>query len=149
MDFTTLILTTAKTAHVSGALLLAVCSHESANFTLNYSAHDNGSPSFGVCQLKFATALALGFSGKPEELMDPKTNVYFAAQYLQYQQSRYGVKEWCKQVSAYNSGTYNESEIYPGFPKNLKYVRLVQRRLPKHLQSKLSCGPVDYALNKE
>ena len=52
MDVTTIILNAAKVAKVSGALLLAICSHESNNFTMNYAHNDKGSPSFGSCQLK-------------------------------------------------------------------------------------------------
>lgn len=136
----------AKTAHVSGVLLLAICSHESNNFTMTYSPNDNHSPSYGICQLKYSTALQLGFKGLPVDLMDPRLNSLYAAKYLRYQQERYG-EEWCALTSAYNAGSWNESK-YPGYPRNLKYVRLVQRRLPEDFKDRLSCGNTEIA-NRE
>lgn len=140
MNLTLTVLKAAKAAKVSGSLLLAICSHESANFTQTYAAHDNGSPSIGICQLKAATAQMLGFKGTVTELMKPETNAQYAAEYLKYQQIRYGSENWCKLVSAYNAGSYNESTISPGYPKNLKYVRRVQNRLSQELRTKLACG---------
>ncbi len=139
MSITTIITGAAKVAHVSGALLLAICSHESNNFTLNYNANDKGTPSIGVCQVKLATARLVGFKGKPKDLMNASVNGKIAAMYLKYQQNRYG-SEWLKLASAYNAGSYSESSIVPGCPKNLKYVKLVQKKLPVSLQKRLNCG---------
>jgi soluble lytic murein transglycosylase-like protein len=138
MDIVSTILNAAKMAKVSGVLLVGICSHESNNFTMTYSAYDNGSPSFGICQVKEDSARQLGFTGRAEELMDIKTNAHYAALYLRYQQNRYG-DDWCRQTASYNSGSYIEGRN-PGYPKNLNYVRLVQKKLPEDFKDKLSCG---------
>jgi soluble lytic murein transglycosylase-like protein len=139
MDIVTTILSVAKSVGVSGTLLLALCAHESGGFKQNYAPMDNGSPSFGSCQVKKATADFLGFKGKPQDLMNPKINAYYAAKYLEYQQNRYG-NDWIKLVASYNAGTYNPSSRVLGCPRNLKYVKLVQKQLPAELQDRLNCG---------
>jgi soluble lytic murein transglycosylase-like protein len=139
MDIVSTILNASKVAGVSGTLLLGICSHESNSFTMNYSPHDHGSPSYGVCQVKLESARQLGFKGSPYELMDPKKNALWAARYLKYQESRYG-NNLCKITAAYNSGSYVESKKKPGKPKNLKYVRLVQKRLPDVFKNRLNCN---------
>ena len=98
-----------------------------------------GSPSYGSCQIKQATVEMLGFTGELKELMDPKINAYWAARYLKYQEKRYG-NDWVKLAASYNAGSYNESSKVPGCPRNLRYIRLVQRRLPDNFKDKLSCG---------
>jgi soluble lytic murein transglycosylase-like protein len=141
MDVTSIILNAARAVHVSGTLLLAVCSHESNNFTMNYSAHDKGSPSYGSCQLKEATARQMGFTGKDKDLMNPWINAKYAALYLKYQQNRYG-EDWVKLVASYNGGIFRESDIVPGCPRNLRYVNLVRKKLPIKFQNKLNCGDI-------
>ena len=139
MDIVTTILSAAKVAKVSGILLLAICSHESNGFTMNYSPNDKGSPSYGVCQIKESTAKMLGFRGKPQDLNNSKTNARYAALYLKYEQTRYGEADWCVLTASYNSGSYLESRE-PGYPRNLRYVRMVQEKLPEDFRDKLSCG---------
>ena len=141
MDISSIIISTAKAVKVSGTLLLAICSHESNNFTLTFAAHDHGSPSFGVCQLKEASARQMGFKGRSKELMNPWVNAKYAALYLKYQEKRYG-NNWTQLTASYNAGSYNPSSIVPGCPRNLKYVKLVQKKLPPKLQARLSCGEV-------
>jgi hypothetical protein len=138
MTFETIILMAAKKAAVSGALLLAICTHESGlkNITV---PHDGGSPSYGICQIKFETAKMVGFTGQEKDLMKPEVNAKWAAEYLKFQKERYG-GEWLKAVAAYNSGTYNPSSKVPGCPRNLQYVKNVQRKLAEDLQQKLQCG---------
>lgn len=156
MSIVAIILNAAKAAHVSGTLLLAVCSHESNNFTLKYNANDRGSESLGICQVKLATARMLGFKGSTKELMTDKMNAKFAAMYVKYQQNRYSVtdkmtdksQDWVKLVSAYNAGSYVESKIVPECPRNLKYLRLVQKKLPTELQYRLNCGRIDVKENR-
>jgi soluble lytic murein transglycosylase-like protein len=142
-----IILNAAKLFHIHGALLIALCAHESAGFTKNYTPMDHGSPSFGACQLKFSTAKMLNFHGKPTDLMDPKINLKYAASYLRFQQNRYG-NDWVKITAAYNSGTYNPSNKVPGCPRNLKYIRSVQKRLPDNLKYRLDCGNTEIAEEK-
>jgi soluble lytic murein transglycosylase-like protein len=69
-----------------------------------------GSPSHGVCQIKYFTAVTMGFHGKPKELNDPKINAKYAALYLRYQEERYG-DDWVQLTSAYNSGSDLPSDI--------------------------------------
>lgn len=141
MDFYTItsaIMAAAGKVGVSSSLLLAVCNHESGGFKLNYAPDDNGSPSYGICQVKEESAKMFGFKGDPEKLMDPKVNTYYAARYLKYQESRYG-NDWVKLVAAYNSGTYFPGKKF-GCPKNLGYLKLVKKKLPEGLQHRLDCG---------
>ena len=139
MDIVTIILNAANAAKVSGILLLGICTHESGNFKLNYSVYDNGSPSYGVCQVKLDTAARLGFKGSPKDLNDPRINSKYAALYLKYQEQRYG-DNWVKLASAYNAGSYNPSNRVPGCPRNLRYIKLVKKKLPESLQNRLTCG---------
>jgi soluble lytic murein transglycosylase-like protein len=143
MTYLQIITAAAKAAHISVAVLYAVCAHESNDFMYDYTMYDNGSPSYSVCQLKKDTALLLGWDGKDEmELRNPYVGIKYAAKYLRYQLDRYN-GDYCKAVAAYNSGSFIESKKNPGYPKNLKYVRKVQQRLEKSLQNKLSCDIKD------
>lgn len=139
MPYLQIIQAAAKAAQVSAVLLYAICGHESRDFTLDFALYDNGSPSYGVCQIKEGTARMLGFKGSAMELRNPYIGIKYAALYLKYQQERYGDNNWCALAASYNSGTYTESK-YVGYPRNLKYVRLVQRKLSQDYQSKLNCG---------
>ena len=139
MDIIQTLLSAAKIAHVSGTLLVAICSHESMDFQLNYVAHDMGSPSFGVCQLKEFSARQMGFKGVASDLNKPEINAHYAALYLSYQQKRYG-EDWLLLVGAYNAGSYLPNE--DGCPKNMKYIRLVQEKLPEDLKPRLDCDVI-------
>lgn len=143
MNYIKIILLAAKKIGVASSLLLAICSHESnlKNITV---PNDGKTPTHGICQIKLDTAKMLHYRGKEKGLMNPKTNALFAAKYLKYQLKRYD-NDWCKATSAYNAGRYNESKVLPGYPRNLKYVRHVQKKLPRKLRHKLSCY---YALSK-
>lgn len=146
MNYHTIVLTitkAAKAAKVSATLLVALCSHESMDFTIKYNQFDGGSPSYGICQVKEDTARMLGFKGKKEELMIDKVNAKYAAKYLSFQEKRYGTTDWCKLVAAYNAGSYKESKKVPGKPMNLKYVRLVQKKLDSEYEDRLSCEEKD------
>lgn len=139
MTIPAIILGAAKTWKVSGALLLAICTQESS-LTNAYVHHDGGSPSIGVCQLKYSTAKMVGFRGKPKDLMNPVINANYAAKYLAYQSERYGANEWVKLAAAYNAGSYNASSKLKGCPRNVKYVRFVKKRLPSIYHHKMICG---------
>ena len=143
MDIASIIVSAAKSVGVSGQLLLALCMHESGGFKYNFSAMDGGSPSFGSCQIKYATAVQLGFHGHSKELMNPKINALYAAKYLKYQQDRYG-DDWLLLAAAYNSGTYNPSNVVRGCPRNLEYVKKIKQKLPEEFRYKLDCGHKRY-----
>lgn len=138
MTYLQIITAAAKAAKTSAVLLYAMCAHESMDFNFDYTQYDGNSPSYSVCQIKEKTSRQLGFKGEAMELRNPHVGISYAAKYLRYQLDRYG-NNWCKAVAAYNSGTFIESSKKPGLPKNLKYVHLVQEKLPKDLQRKLSC----------
>jgi soluble lytic murein transglycosylase-like protein len=137
MQYIAMITGIAKIVGVPPYLLLAVCMTET-NLTNAMLKHDGNSPTYGVCQIKAGTAFDLGYKGSPEGLMEPKTNVLYAAKYLKYQLDRYD-GNFCKSISAYNAGSYIESQNSPGYPKNLRYVRNVQKNLAVELQYMLSC----------
>ena len=145
MTVVKIILAAAKAAKVPGALLLAICAHESADFSLSHNPNDRGTPSYGVCQVKEATAKMFGFKNEPILLDGPRTSAKYAALYMKYQIDRYGEENWCKLTAAYNAGTYNESKKHPGKPRNLEYVQLVQKKLEESLQPKLSCNSEELA----
>jgi hypothetical protein len=92
-------------------LLSAVCWHESSHKVETFVKHDGkkkgnkkSTPSYGICQLKLATARAMGYTGKAANLMDPSTNIDIAGKYLAFQIDRYH-KDYAKAVTAYNQGT--------------------------------------------
>jgi soluble lytic murein transglycosylase-like protein len=84
-------------------LLSSLCYVESKYNVLAIHKDDGTSNSVGVCQVKLKTAKWLGFEGTEKELMNPETNIWYAAKYLSYQLKRYhgNVK---KAVIAYNIG---------------------------------------------
>ena len=137
--FSTLILSIAKALGVPGVLLLAICTHESGLKNVKV-LDDNGSPTYGVCQIKISTAKMVGFQGKSEDLMIPNTNIVYSAKYLKYQLERYD-GNWCMATAAYNAGTYNPSEKVPGKPRNLKYVKGIKLLLGNNHKDFLICGP--------
>lgn len=127
----------AKAAHVSFTLLAAVCNHESNGFMYDYTLYDHGTPSYSVCQIKESSARQLGFKGDAMELRNPYVGIKYSALYLKYEQDRYG-DNWVKIVSSYNAGSYTEGKV-KGCPRNLKYLKLVQTKLPESLRYKLEC----------
>lgn len=141
MNYVSIILLAAKKAGVSGSLLLAICTHESGlNNVL--VPHDGGSPTYGICQVKYETAKMMGFDGKAKDLMTPETNAKWAATYLKFQKSRYD-GDWMKSTAAYNSGTYNPSLKIIGCPRNLAYIQFVQKKLKEDLKPKLNCVKIE------
>jgi soluble lytic murein transglycosylase-like protein len=139
MQYVQIILSAAKSVKISGAILVAMCSHESGLKNI-VTPHDGGSASIGICQVKLETATMLGYSGTASGLMNPQTNAKFAALYLKYQFERY--QNWCMAIAAYNAGRYNESRKEPGHPRNIKYVLNVGKKLNKHFQKTISCDRV-------
>jgi soluble lytic murein transglycosylase-like protein len=123
MTYSAIILLAAKKAAVSGTLLLAICTQESRlkNVVLR---NDGGSPTFGICGVKLGTAQMFGFQGTSDDLMKPAINAKFAALYLKYQLNRYE-NNIERAIAAYNAGSFNESLVLPGRPRNLKYVKKV------------------------
>jgi hypothetical protein len=103
-------------------LLSALCFVESSHRVEVIHKDDGGAHSIGVCQIKVETARMVGFTGTEQELLNPKTNITYAAKYLKRQIDRYD-GDLRKGVAAYNSGRYMENDS--GWPKNNKYVTKV------------------------
>lgn len=99
----TLFMSTTVKFNLPPGLLSSLCYVESTH-NIEAIHHDDGhADSLGVCQIKYATAKTLGFKGQPIDLMNPKTNIYYAGKYLRHQLVRYGSIE--KAVIAYNIGS--------------------------------------------
>lgn len=85
-------------------LLSSICYIES-HHNPNAVHHDDGrSDSLGLCQIKLETAKWLGFKGTKQQLMNPKTNAYYAGKYLKRNISRYQ-GDVTKAIIAYNQGS--------------------------------------------
>jgi len=114
---------------VDPQLLSSVCYVESHHNINARVLHDGGSPSYGACQVKLATARALGYVGREGGLMEPSLNSYYAAKYLAQQKRRYGT--WTKAVSAFNCGHACG---------NKKYVRKVLNLYRASVRETRLCG---------
>lgn len=93
-------------------LLSSICFIETRHTPNAIHYNDGGTNSYGICQVKLSTAKWLGYQGNEMGLLDPSTNVEFAARYLAYQLRRYGhVKQ---AVIAYNRGSAGQliSTVY-------------------------------------
>lgn len=86
-------------------LLSSLCYVESTHNIKALHRDDGNSNSVGVCQVKLKTAQWLGFKGTEKQLMDPTTNIYYAAKYLAWQKRRYN--SVTKAIIAYNIGNAN------------------------------------------
>lgn len=114
-----LFLATSQNFNLPPGLLSAICWVESHHNSAAINAHDGGSASHGICQIKLETAALLGFKGTEEELTRPKTNIHYAGKYIKWQLDRYQ-GNIPKAVAAYNAGTYRENS--QGQIMNRKYV---------------------------
>ena len=102
----------AKTNGIHVGLLRAVCEIESKHNLKVKKVWDGGSYSYGICQVKLGTARLMGFKGKEQQLIDPKTNINYAGKYLAYQLKRYK-GDYKKAIVSYNRGSYNKDEVIP------------------------------------
>lgn len=91
-------------------LLPAICWVESKHKTTVINKNDGNSHSYGICQVKLATANWMKsyyrIPGKPliaKDLMQPELNVLYAGLYLKYQTKVYKGNLICT-ISAYNAG---------------------------------------------
>jgi soluble lytic murein transglycosylase-like protein len=65
--------------------------------------HSDPSGAWGLMQVLYITATALGYSGQPEGLLDPETNINYGTQTLGQLRKQYG-DDFQRVYSAYNSG---------------------------------------------
>jgi soluble lytic murein transglycosylase-like protein len=119
------IIAAAKLASVPPALLLSICSAES-DLRSRVNVQDGDSASYGVCQLKLATARMIDPMAGPSLLLDPEYNAMIAAYYVAYQMQRYPGDEDCV-IAAYNAGTCRRHP--DGRILNRKYVKRVRDRM--------------------
>lgn len=84
-------------------LLLAICTVESSLKPRAIHPHDGDGTSYGLCQIKEATARDMGFEAKTGVLLDPNVNAFYAAKYLKFQMDRYE-DDWIRALAAYNKG---------------------------------------------
>lgn len=115
--------TAAKAASVPPALLLAICTVESNLNPHALNVHDGGSASYGLCQLKVATAKQFDSKATPEMLLDPKHNARIAALYLRFSMNRYYTTQCA--VASYNAGSCRRNDN--GAIRNIRYVRKVEK----------------------
>lgn len=94
----------ADDADVPYRLLLAICTVESSLNPKAIHPHDGDGTSYGLCQIKEATARDMGFEAKTKILMDIHVNSYYAAKYLAHQMEKYE-DDWIRAVAGYNRGS--------------------------------------------
>jgi soluble lytic murein transglycosylase-like protein len=104
------ILLAALVVGIDPHLLSAICYVESGHNVNAYVHNDGGSPSYGQCQIKMATAKDMGFRGTKKELMSEGANALYAAKYLNYQYKR--TRRWESAIIAYNAGRVIKSQKY-------------------------------------
>lgn len=125
----------AKAATLTGApekLIHSICWVESAGQLDAFNPSDgNGTPSFGLCQMKESTARMLGYAGVAEGLFDPLTNATFAGLYLNTLIARYH-GNWKYAIAAYNSGSVRLNKT--GEVRNIHYVTKVLKEMKKYEQ---------------
>lgn len=96
-------LTNTKALNLPTGLLESICFVESGHNIEAIAPQDGGSPSLGICQVKFASAQMQGFKGTPRQLMTPEVNIHYAAKILKYQILRYP-NNYPRAITAYNKG---------------------------------------------
>jgi soluble lytic murein transglycosylase-like protein len=60
--------------------------------------------SWGLCQMSYLTALALGFDGAPQDLLDPERNARLAAALCRKNMQSFRVTDLSDVAALYNSG---------------------------------------------
>lgn len=121
----------AQATGISSQLLLAVCFNESSFRNINVE-NDGRGTSYGVCMVKLDTARMFNPKVTVKDLMDPRLNALYAAQYLEHQIERYKGDVWCG-VDAYNKGTaFFCTQVDNNRPSvdniyNTKYIKRVRR----------------------
>lgn len=119
---------------VPEAWIQAVIQTESSGNPNAYRAEPRiNDASYGLMQLLFGTAKKLGYTGEPNGLFDPDTNIRLGAKLLADLRSRYG--ENAERVySAYNSGNPD------AFKSNTQVSTNVERFM-SNLESAVSSHP--------
>jgi soluble lytic murein transglycosylase-like protein len=103
-------------------LLAALCSVESTHNPNAINPADGGRSSFGLCQIKYATAQEVMPDIKPSQLFQAQSNAMAAALYLKKKLDKY--KNIDRAIAAYNKGHVKYIE---GKLSNLQYVKKVKK----------------------
>lgn len=98
MDIVSIIIAASVTHGVDPNLLKAICYKESK--LRNVKVMDNGSMSYGICQIKKIASKHVGMPNA--NLMNPKENAEVAALYLKGMLNK--CKNTMKAIGAYNTG---------------------------------------------
>lgn len=109
-----------KRLNIDPALIAAIMWTESRG---DYAARGEVGE-YGLMQVRETTAQMLGFSGDPDQLYNPATNIRYGTAYLDWQLKRYASTSdpVSFAVSAYNAGT---AEAKKGKFRNQSYVESV------------------------
>jgi soluble lytic murein transglycosylase-like protein len=114
--------------HLPQGLLSSLCYVESGHDVSAIHHHDGEGNSVGICQIKLKTAQMVGFKGTEKQLLDPETNIKYAAKYLAKQISRYHTIN--QGVIAYNRGNSKglvtssyQVKVYKIWRKNVQSKR--------------------------
>lgn len=75
--------------------------------------------SYGPWQVLYITALELGFTGSPQELAEPETNLEYAIKYINQRILRRGAKTVAQIADGYNSGNFNDSNVPHSYIRKL------------------------------
>ena len=117
-----ILLLAASMYHVPPDIFIAMCEVESNLVPTAIHKQDGNGTSYGLCQIKLATARSVGFQGPPWKLMDPRVNAKYAARYFRYQMDRYHGNITAA-LTAYNAGH---------FINNTEYAARVYRHAAKY-----------------
>ena len=112
-------------------LLNAICWVESNHRNID-NMSDGGSPSYGVCQIKLATANWMkehfnipGVELEPSDLQKPEINIYYSGLYLTYLSNRYKNDLKCI-ISGYNAGSCIEANQNTYVKKVLDKIKALE-----------------------
>jgi len=83
---------------------------------------------YGLMQVLFSTAQQMGYTGDPEGLFQPETNIEYGTRYLRHQRSRYATL--AEAIAGYNAGTATWTDY--GRLTNATYVQRVLDRIPRY-----------------
>lgn len=128
MDYTYLMYfeTISKMLGIPFGLLAAMCHVESNHNPNAVRAADgrDGRASYGICQIKLATAKEVMPNVTPSQLFDSYTNIEAAGLYLKKKYDKY--KSWDLALAAYNAGSVKYLKGHK--LANGSYVKKVHKR---------------------
>jgi soluble lytic murein transglycosylase-like protein len=99
-----------------------------------------GDESYGLMGIKYTSAVQVGYTGKPEGLKDPATNITFGTKYLKWIQDNY-FQDSARIFSAYNQGVGNVQKF--GVFGSPKWTEKVRAYVLRALQTEFFIGLVE------